>query len=60
VEYQVLDLHADDFGALGEAFDAAHQITVHRIAQAEVRVFKQRALVDFAVAWMEQHRDLTS
>jgi aminoglycoside 3-N-acetyltransferase len=60
VEYQVLDLHTDDFGAIGEAFDAAHQIKVHHIAQAEVRVFKQRALVDFAVAWMEQHRDLTS
>jgi hypothetical protein len=32
---------------------------VHRLGLAEVRVFKQRAVVDFAVAWMQKHRDLT-
>ena len=58
VEYETLKTYGDDFGEIGQAFDAAHHIEVKQIAQAEVRFFKQRAVVDFAVAWMEQHRDL--
>lgn len=59
VEYEVFETYGDDFGPIGEAFDTAHQITVDKIAGAEVRFFKQRAVVDFAVAWIEKHRDLT-
>lgn len=59
VEYETLMTYADDFGEIGQAFDAAHNIEVKQIAQAEVRFFKQRAVVDFAVTWMEQHRDLS-
>ena len=59
VEYETLQTYADDFGEIGQAFDAAHQIAVNQIARAEVRFFRQRALVDFAVAWMERHRDLS-
>lgn len=59
VEYEVFDTYGDDFGPIGEAFDTAHNITVNQIAAAEVRYFKQRASVDFAVAWIEKHRDLT-
>jgi aminoglycoside 3-N-acetyltransferase len=58
VEYETLQTHADDFGAIGLAFDAAHPVGVQHISRAEVRLFKQRALVDFAVAWMGHHRDL--
>ena len=58
VEYQALDLWEDDFGEIGEAFDAAHGVEVKRIAEADVRLFRQQALVDFAVAWMEANRDL--
>ena len=58
VEYQTLQTYADDFGEIGQAFDTAHQLEVNQIVQAEVRFFRQRALVDFAVAWMERHRDL--
>lgn len=57
VSYQTLDTYTDDFGELGAAFDRAHNIAVHRINDAEARFFRQRLLVDFAVAWMEQHRD---
>lgn len=58
VWYDTLQTHSDDFGAIGEAFDAAHRVEVKRIGLAEARLFKQRALVDFAIAWMQQHRDL--
>lgn len=59
ITYETLATHSDDFGEIGQAFDAAHQVEIHRIAQAEVRFFKQRAVVDFAMDWIEQHRDLT-
>ena len=57
VPYETLDGNPDDFGALGAAFDAAHNIAVQRIGNADVRFFKQRLVVDYAVDWMEEHRD---
>lgn len=57
VSYETLDTHPDDFGEIGAAFDRANNVTVQRINGAQVRVFRQRLVVDFAVAWMEQHRD---
>jgi aminoglycoside 3-N-acetyltransferase len=59
VEYEIFDSLGDDFGEIGSAFDEAHQITVGKIANAEVRFFKQRLAVDFAVDWIEKNRDLT-
>lgn len=59
VEYEIFDTFGDDFGEIGMAFDAAHQITVGKIANADVRFFKQRLVVDFAIGWIEKHRDLT-
>lgn len=59
VYYDTMDLHTDDFGEIGDAFDAAHGITLQYINNAQVRCFRQRPLVDFAVKWMEQHRDFT-
>jgi aminoglycoside 3-N-acetyltransferase len=56
VTYKTLDLRTDDFDAVGAAFEQAHHIPIQQIGQAEVRFFRQRLLVDFAVAWMEQHR----
>jgi aminoglycoside N3'-acetyltransferase len=46
------------YDTYGDAFDAAHAITVECISQANVRFFRQRAAVDFAIAWMERNRDL--
>jgi aminoglycoside 3-N-acetyltransferase len=59
VEYESLQLYPDDFDEVGAAFDLAQQIRIGRIADAEVRFFRQRTLVDFAAAWMEKHRNLT-
>lgn len=59
VIYSSLDNHDEDFGELGTTFETLHEIRIHRIGRAEVRLFKQRVLVDFAVDWMEKNRDLT-
>ena len=55
--YETQDGNPDDFGELGAAFDKAHNIPIQRINEAEVRFFRQRPVVDFAVAWMEEYRD---
>ena len=60
VTYETLDTNPDDFGEIGDAFDRAHNIAIQHVNDAEVRFFKQRPLVDFAVEWMEQHRDLSA
>jgi aminoglycoside 3-N-acetyltransferase len=59
VEYECLDTYGDDFGEIGKAFDAEHNLRIPKIANAEVRFFKQQAVVDFAIDWMEKNRDLT-
>jgi aminoglycoside 3-N-acetyltransferase len=59
VSYETLDTNPDDFGVIGAAFDQAHHVVVQQIGAAPVRFFRQRLLVDFAVAWMEQHRDFS-
>ncbi|MAF12403.1 AAC(3) family N-acetyltransferase [Candidatus Poribacteria bacterium] len=46
-----------DFHTIGDAFDAAHDIPVHRVGAAEARFFQQRPVVDFGVEWMRRHRD---
>jgi aminoglycoside 3-N-acetyltransferase len=56
VPYETLDTNASDFGELGAAFDGAHDLTIQQIGGAQVRFFRQRPLVDFAVEWMERHR----
>ena len=58
VAFEMLDLETDDFAAIGDAYEAAHEIKRHHVGRAEVRFFKQRPLVDWAVTWMEQNRDL--
>jgi aminoglycoside 3-N-acetyltransferase len=56
VAYHTLKTSDDDFDQIGAAFDAAHQIEIGRIHQAEARFFKQRLAVDFAVKWIEANR----
>ena len=59
VTYETLDTDSEDFGEIGEDFDKAYNIPIQRINDAEVRFFKQRLVVDFAVDWMQKHRDFT-
>lgn len=56
VEYDMLQLDTDDFNTLGAAYEAQAGIARGQVGTAEVRFFRQRPLIDFAVKWMEQHR----
>ena len=60
VWYELVNSYSDDFGEIGQAFDEHANINVQKIADAEVRLFRQRSVVDFAIEWMEKHRNLTT
>lgn len=57
VTYEVAEESPEDFGEIGGAFDAAHQVVVWQINDAPVRFFRQRLVVDFAVEWIKVHRE---
>jgi aminoglycoside 3-N-acetyltransferase len=57
VSYPELDYNDEDFVALGAAFE--HETGLARVGpvgRGEARLLPQRALVDFAVGWMEANR----
>ncbi|MNE47181.1 SPBc2 prophage-derived aminoglycoside N(3')-acetyltransferase-like protein YokD [compost metagenome] len=56
VTYRTQVVLDDDFIQLGCEFERDTQLEAHRVGQAEVRLMKQRALVDWAVQWMEKNR----
>ncbi len=56
VSYEVLEPISDDFVAIGAAFEEVHEVSACYVGQAETKLIAQRALVDFAAAYMEQHR----
>lgn len=58
VWYDALAFYMDDFNQIGEAFHKEMAVPIQKITNADARFFKQRALVDFAVEWMEKNRDI--
>ena len=56
VSYEVLEPVSDDFTAIGAAFEEVHDFSFCRVGQAETKLIEQRALVDFAAAYMAAHR----
>ncbi len=57
VSFEDLDWDTDDFEIAGKAFEQeTGAAIIGRVGQAEVRLFAQRRLVDFAAAWMSSHR----
>jgi len=56
VTYRTLAVDDSDFVELGRAYEAEHGIEVHRVGNAEVRLLRQRPLVDWAARWMECNR----
>jgi aminoglycoside 3-N-acetyltransferase len=52
------DVVADeqDFEALGAAFDATGRTRTGPVGEGEARLMRQRELVEFAVAWLVEHR----
>ncbi len=47
---------AEDFPELGAAFEESGEVRRGLVGQADVRLMRQRPLVDFAVRWMERNR----
>jgi aminoglycoside 3-N-acetyltransferase len=46
----------DDFEQIGSAFEVAVGLSAGLVGDADARLTRQRALVDFATAWMAEHR----
>lgn len=56
VSYQELESEDERFPELGAAFEAAAPVARGQVGAASARLFSQRALVDFAQAWLEARR----
>jgi aminoglycoside 3-N-acetyltransferase len=57
VEIKDMDLDDSDFSELGEGFEREKDyVRLGKVAQADCRLMPQRALVDYAVQWMEKNR----
>ncbi len=57
VEFDILDFNDEDFVELGAAFDQTTGLVKQgKVGQASALLMSQRALVDFAVTWMEANR----
>ena len=54
---QDVESRTDDFPAIGDAFaEATGLVQRHKVGLAEALLVPQRALVDFATTWMQEHR----
>lgn len=56
VEYEDIEIDSSDFAALGADFEATTAVDSGRVGAAEATLVGQRALVDFAVGWLESNR----
>jgi aminoglycoside 3-N-acetyltransferase len=56
VEYDENVIDSSDFDTIGAAFAATGQERVGAVGAGSARLMSQRAIVDFAVAWMNEHR----
>ena len=54
--YETLFVDGEDFIEIGAAFEAVHPVTTAKLGDAEIKIMKQRELVDFAVEWIENNR----
>ncbi|MFW6184669.1 MAG: aminoglycoside N(3)-acetyltransferase [Chloroflexota bacterium] len=57
VQYRDIDLDADPFPRIGEAWDASGFVTIGRVGKATARFFPQRDAVDFARKWLADSRE---
>lgn len=56
VTYRTQAVDDGDFIEMGKIYDKENNIEVHKVGNADVRLMKQRPLVDWAVKWMEKNR----
>lgn len=57
VTYRDEAIASDDFVELGAAFERdTNEVVIGKVANATVRLMRQRPLVDYAIRWLETHR----
>lgn len=54
--WEDLDLSDEDFAQIGDAFAASGQEQTGRVGEGTGRLMRQRAIIDFAVDWMNRNR----
>lgn len=55
-EFKNIEFREHLLPKIGQAFEAeTNAVRIGKVANADARLFPQRALVDFAVAWLERH-----
>ncbi len=54
--YETLAVDGEDFSAIGEAFEQTGQVCHALLGNGILSMMRQRALVDFAVKWIEENR----
>ena len=54
--YETLYVDGEDFTQIGAAFEAQYAVKKTTLGDAELRLMRQRDLVDFAVRWIEANR----
>ena len=55
--YSTQAVDDSDFIRLGQEYESALNLQVHKVGNAEVRLLEQRSLVDWATLWMQKYRD---
>lgn len=56
VTYRDDAIGMDDFAAIGASFEQqTNEVVMGKVADATVRLMRQRPLVDYAVYWLEAH-----
>lgn len=56
ISYETLAVDGEDFQEIGEAFEEEKEVSIVQLGNADLRLMKQRELVDFAVRWIEKYR----
>ena len=54
--YETLFVDGEDFDQIGAAFEERYDVHHAMMGKAELRLMRQRELVDFAVEWIEKNR----
>ena len=54
--YETLFVDGKDFIDIGADFEAVYPVNTAKIGETELKIMKQRELVDFAVEWIEKNR----
>ena len=54
--YETLFVDGEDFKDIGIAFEALHTVNTATLGETELKIMRQRELVDFAIEWIEKYR----